>query len=84
VIQYKAENGGDRLPLSDAKRKANNKYIKNNMTVMGCKVKKEDVARYHEAAARAGTTVNCVLKSVLDQLLSEHGEEASKCKNLGE
>lgn len=57
------------MSLTEAKRKANNKYIKDNMTVLGCKVRKEDAPKYHEAAAKAGTTVNAVMKNALDNLL---------------
>jgi len=55
--------------LTDAKRRANNKYIKDKMTVPGCKVRREDAPKYHAAAAKAGTTVNAVMKNALDDLL---------------
>ena len=64
------------MPLTDAKRRANNKYIKEHMSMMGCKVKREDVPRYHEAAREAGTTVNAVLKEALDDLLTKQDARA--------
>ena len=38
--------GGDTMALTDAKRKANNKYIAANMTVLGCKVRKDKAERF--------------------------------------
>ena len=56
------------MPLNEAKRKANNKYIKENMTVLGCKVKKTDAERYREIAKQRSTTINAVLKQALENM----------------
>ena len=61
------------MPLSESRKKANRKWDKGNMTVLGCKVKREDAPKYHAAAERAGTTVNAVMKNALDDLLGKYG-----------
>ena len=38
------------MALTDAKRRANNKYIRENMTTLGCKMRK-DYAEEFKAAA---------------------------------
>ena len=61
------------MPISRSKRASNNKWDKENMTVLGCKVKKEDAERYREAAEAAGTTINAVLKQALEDLAEKWG-----------
>ena len=59
------------MALTDAKRRANNKYIKENMTVLGCKVKKEYAERVKEKAAKSGTTVNAILRAALEDFMEK-------------
>ena len=47
---------------SASKRKANDKWDKENMTTLGCKVKREDAAAFKEYAARRGKTSNTLLR----------------------
>ena len=61
------------MPLTDAKRRANNKYISANYTVLGCKVRKEYADKVRAACAANGDTVNAVMKRALDDYLSEKG-----------
>lgn len=57
------------MPLSEAKRKANNKWDAENMEKLGVKVRKTYGAAVRAKAAREGTTVNAILKSALDEFL---------------
>ena len=59
------------VALTDAKRRANNKYIKEHMTVLGCKVRKEDAERFKAACRRAGTTPNAVFREAMDRFMEE-------------
>jgi len=61
------------MTKTPAKKKADLNWDRKNMAVMGCKAKRDDVPRYHAAAAKAGTTVNAVLKAALDDLLDKYG-----------
>ena len=58
--------------LSDAKKKANAKWDKANMMILGCKVRKDFAAQFREACAAAGTTPNAVLKQAAEHFLKEH------------
>ena len=57
------------MALTDAKRRANNKYIAANMTVLGCKVRKDKADRFRAACKAAGTTPNAVFTAAMDRLL---------------
>lgn len=57
------------MALSEAQRRANNKYISEHMTVLGCKVRKEYAEKVRNKAKEQGTTVNAILKKALDDFL---------------
>lgn len=57
--------------VSEAKRKANNKYDAQHMTVLGCKVRKEYAERVKQKAQDTGTTVNAILKKALDDFMEK-------------
>lgn len=61
------------MPLTDAKRRANNKHIAKNYTVLGCKVRKEYADKVRAACAANGDTVNAIMKRALDDYLSAKG-----------
>lgn len=62
------------MPLTEAKRRANNKYIAANMTVLGCKVRKEKAETFKAACKEQGTTPNAVFTAAMDKFLAERGE----------
>ena len=64
------------MALTDAKRKANNKYIAANMTVLGCKVRKDKAERFRIACKSAGTTPNAIFTAAMDSFLLEHDKSA--------
>ena len=59
------------MALTEAKKRANNKYIAEHMTVLGCKVRKEYADRVREKAKAEGTSVNAILKKALDEFLEK-------------
>lgn len=59
------------MALTDAQRRANNKYISKNMTVLGCKVRKDYADRVRKKAKDKGTSVNAILKKALDDFMEE-------------
>jgi len=61
--------------LTDSKRKANNKYIAANMTVLGCKVRKERAEEFKAACRAAGTTPNAVFTQALNDFMEEHNNK---------
>lgn len=62
------------MPLTEAKRKANNKYSAAHYTVIGCKVRKEYAEEFRAACAAAGTTPNAVLKAAADKFLKDRNQ----------
>ncbi len=59
------------MALTEAQKRANNKYIKEHMTVLGCKVRKEYAEKVREKAKAEGTSVNAILKKALDEFLEK-------------
>lgn len=59
------------MALTEAQKRANNKYIAEHMTVLGCKVRKEYADKVREKAKAEGTSVNAILKKVLDEFLEK-------------
>ena len=64
--------------LSAEKKKANGKWDKAHMRVLGCKVRKDFAAQFREACTAAGTTPNAVLKQAAEQFLKEHAVSEGK------
>lgn len=58
--------------VTEARKRANAKWDKENMTILGCKVKKDYATRFRAACVAAGTTPNAVLKQAADDFLKEH------------
>lgn len=59
------------MAVSDAKRRANNKYDKEHMTVLSCKVRKDYAQQVKQAAADRGTNVNAILRAALDAFMAQ-------------
>lgn len=55
--------------VTEAKKASNARWDKQNMTVLGCKVRKDYADQVRTAAARNGDTVNAIIKRALDQYL---------------
>lgn len=64
------------MALTDAKRRANNKYIKENMTTLGCKMRKDDAAAFKIACNIMGTTPNAVFRRAVDDFMKDYEKHA--------
>jgi NRPS condensation-like uncharacterized protein len=56
---------------SDAQKKASQKWDKENMSVIGCKVKKEEAERFKAYCAEQGKTSNAVLREYVFECIGE-------------
>ena len=65
------------MALTDAKRRANNKYIATNMTVLGCKVRKDKAEHFKTVCKLKGTTPNAIFTAAMDAFLAEHDKATS-------
>ena len=64
------------MPLTEAKRKANNKWDAANMTVLGCKVRKDKAERFKTVCKLKGTSPNAIFTAAMDSFLTEHDNAA--------
>ena len=49
------------MPVTESRRRANDKWDKENMATLACKVKKADAEKFREKAKREQQTANAVL-----------------------
>lgn len=59
------------MPLTEAKRRANNKYIAAHMTVLGCKVRKDRAEQFKAACKARGTTPNAVFIAAINAFMDK-------------
>lgn len=64
------------MPLPEAKRRANNKWDAANMTVVGCKIRKDRAEQFKAACKRNGTTPNAVFMAAIEKFMEEHKDES--------
>ena len=61
--------------VTRAKRANNNKWDAANMTVLGCKVKREYADVFRKACLESGTTPNEVFKNAIRSFMEEYGTD---------
>lgn len=59
------------MPVAKSKRIANDKWDKENMTTLGCKVKKIEAEAFKKYSSNLGKTSNTVLKEFVQQCINE-------------
>lgn len=64
------------MTISESRRRANNKWSAENMTILACKVYKSYATEVKEEAARRGTTVNAVLTAALSDFMGSQAKES--------
>ena len=62
--------------VSEKKKKSNLKWDKENMTTLGCKMRKEDAAAFKVACNIMGTTPNAVFRRAVDEFMAEYEKQA--------
>ena len=65
------------MPVTEAKRRANSKWDRENMTVLGCKVRKDKADQFKAMCKTAGTSPNAVFTSAMDDFMAEHDNAAT-------
>lgn len=66
------------MALTDAKRRANNKYIAANMTTLGVKLRRSDAEEFKAACRAAGTNPNAVFRDAIARFMETCGEGRGK------
>lgn len=59
------------MSLTNSQRRANNKYIAANMTVLGCKIRKDKAEQFKAACKNAGTTPNAVFTTAINRFMEK-------------
>lgn len=62
------------MPVSDAKKKANAKWDSENMTTIGCKIKKGQAENFKVYCESQGKTSNAVLREFVLTCINESNE----------
>lgn len=65
------------MPVSRAKRAANNKWDASNMKLVACKIKKEQAEKFNQYAKDNGTTSNALLKNFILSCIGDTSEHAN-------
>lgn len=63
--------GGDTMAVTRSKRAANNKWDKENMKIVACKIRKEQAEQFKQYAEDRGTTSNALLKNYVLECIGE-------------
>lgn len=61
--------------VTDAQKRARNKYDKAHMTVIGCKIRKEDAETFKAACDAAGTNPSAILRAAIAQFMAAQPPE---------
>ena len=62
------------MGLSESKRRANNKWDAANMTVLGCKVRRDRAEQFKAACKKNGTSPTAIFMAAMEKFMEEHGE----------
>lgn len=62
------------MAISEAQKKSRDKWDKENMSTLGCKVKKEQAEKFKEYAKKIGVTSNTLLKDYVLKCINEDYE----------
>ena len=60
-------------PVSEAQKKASAKWNAANMTMLGCKTRKDKAAVFKAECEKAGTTMNKIFTEAMDNFLRDRG-----------
>lgn len=57
------------MPVDETQKKARNKWDAENMTVLGCKIRKDRAEEFKTACKEAGTTPNSVFSNAISDFM---------------
>lgn len=66
--------------VTEAKRKANNKWDADNMKAVGCRVRSDIAEEFHALCRENGTTANSVLKNAVQEYIKKYESKDSGSK----
>lgn len=72
------------MAISEAKKKANQKWDSANMATMACKVKREQAEQFRAYCTNKGETVNAVLQGFVSSCINGTASEAQNIASDGD
>ncbi|NBI66540.1 hypothetical protein D1646_06855 [Pseudoflavonifractor sp. 60] len=60
--------------LTESQKKSRNKWDAANMTVLGCKVRRDKAEQFKVACKKNGTSPNAIFIAAMEKFMEEHGE----------
>lgn len=63
------------MSVSESQKKSRNKWDKENMATIGCKIRKHQAEQFKEHAKQQGTTANALLKEYILNTIQEDKEK---------
>ena len=60
--------------LTESQKKSRNKWDAANMTVLGCKVRRDKAEQFKVACKKNGTSPNAIFMAAMEKFMEEHGE----------
>lgn len=73
--------GGLQKMLTDSRKKANDKYIKNHYTAFSFKIQNDKADKLKQAAVANGDSVRSILIKAVDDYLAAHDQGDSELEN---
>ncbi len=66
------------MAVSEAQKRASNKYNLEHMATLGCKVKKDDAEKFKEFCSALGKTSNTVLREFVYSCIERDRKESAE------
>lgn len=60
------------MAISEKKKASNYKWDRENMTTLGCRLRRDYAEQIKAAAAAAGTTPGAIMRRAIDEFMAEH------------
>lgn len=61
--------------VSEAQKRAKNKYDSTHYTVLGLKIRKDEAATFKELCKKHGTNPNAIFRAALDRFMEDHAPD---------
>ena len=66
--------------LTENQKKSRNKWDAANMTVLGCKVRRDRAEQFKAACKKNGTSPNAIFLAAIEKFMEEYGEAGEDTK----
>ena len=63
------------MTRTEAQKRAEAKYAKKNLTIVGCKVRREEAEAFKAVCKAAGTTPNAAFRQCMKDFMQKEGRE---------